>query len=226
MKTIKSPPKFTPILIHEDRKALEELLTLGNRACRAMSAVQQAYKALRLGPWSQEAYDAATGPGLALLERKELERVEGQYEALPFRSATVRREMTESVTNLFSALRETVKALRKAAEPPPHLSRPPFPVELLKINDDGSAAVPESVKEEILEKSCRTYVTNAEDAAVYQRVVALEEAANGFLESARERKPERFYDIWNGLHFSQFLHKQEDKTVKVNANAIAWLIKK
>jgi hypothetical protein len=219
--------EFKRLLIHEDRAALENLLRLGNKACSKMGAVSSAYRALKLGPWGNEAYQSILGDGLEALYRKELARAEAAYQALPFKSATVQRDMLGTVTDGFAALREAVKALEQAATQSSLLlgNETSFPLELIAI-EDGKAVIPEQVQEDVLERSCRIYMETPEDAEVYRRGKAMADAINEFLESVKALQPEAHYDTYHNLARTHFLLHQEDKTVKIDPKAIMWMVEK
>jgi hypothetical protein len=218
---------FKRLLIHEDRAALENLLRLGNKACSRMGAVSSAYSALRLGPWGNEAYQSILGDGLEALHRKELARVDAEYQALPFKSATVQREMLGAVSEGFAALREAVKALEQAATQSSLLLgyETSFPLELIAI-EDGKAVIPEQVQEDVLERSCRIYMETPEDAEVYRRGKAMADAINEFLESVQALQPEAHDSTYHNLARTHYLIHQEDKTVKLDPTAIKWMVEK
>lgn len=92
--------------------------------------------------------------------------------------------------------------------------------------ENGQAVIPESVKEEIRETYCRTYITNPEDEEVYKAVKALESASNNVLQLVKERKPSFMYDASRAFDSGgSFVGLQADKTVKARISMVKWLFK-
>lgn len=107
--------KFQPVLIDKNQSLYEQILALGSKACAALPAVKEAYEALRIGTWDNDAYQAVLNE-IHHLEQEKTKKVQAHIETLPYRSETAEREIMDSVKKQLASLRGAVEKLRSAAE--------------------------------------------------------------------------------------------------------------
>ncbi len=151
-----------------------------------VSDIAEAYSELNIGPFDNEAFQAAIHNPSAI--RDKVMGTVGQALALaPFKAKNLRQEMTEDAEALLSDLYKAVTVLRQAGQSPGSIPLI-FPLSSITINEEGSPEINGQNQEKLKEQYCRIYLESPEEKALYLKLKELEKAYNGVQEEFNKHR--------------------------------------
>jgi hypothetical protein len=165
------------ILIQEDEKKYKSMLAHGLILCSLVGEVKDNYKKTNLGPFESQVYKTLISGGIAGIEHQLITDVTARYEALNLRSQTMKDEILGDAYSIIEKLKRSVQSLKQESYTRGSMGEPPFPLDLISINDAEEAVITEEAKEQAKEK-CRIYLNSPEEEALYPKFQAAADAIN------------------------------------------------
>ncbi|PRY09033.1 hypothetical protein CLV24_11984 [Pontibacter ummariensis] len=167
------------LLMDENEAGFNSLRQRGKEVCAVVEKIAEAWAALEIGAFDNEALAQAMANRNAV-QSKVMDQVESKIAELSIPSKILQQDLQETAAYNLRVFYGTVERLRRELHPLPFEGK--FPLEAITVNEQGLPEI-NAQGQELLRETSRVYAETPLERNLYHKLKALEQAFNGVQEA-------------------------------------------